>query len=68
MPKKFNRKNCCGCLRGQFVDTMGRTITIGGVHAFEYFIEVRTTTRIMVYHYPNGKDARKAFNALKRVK
>lgn len=66
MPRKYNRKNCCGCLRGQFTDQYGRTITIGGVHAFEYFIEVRTTTRITVYYYPNGKDARKAFNGFKR--
>lgn len=68
MPRKFNRANCSGCLRGQCVDAHGRIITIGGVHAFEYFIEIRTTTKITVYHYPNGKDARKAYNALKRGK
>lgn len=68
--RNFNRKNCTGCIRGSFVDIYGRTITLGGVHAFEYFIEIRQTifteVKIEIFYFPNGKTARQRFQQLKR--
>ena len=68
--RHFNRANCTGCIRDSFIDVHGRTITLGGVHAFEYFIEIRRTVftevKIEIFYYPNGRTARQRFQQLKR--
>lgn len=70
MARTYNRRNCVGLIRDSFVDIHGRTITIGGVHAFEYFIEIRRTVftevKIEIFYYPNGKTARQRFQQLRR--
>lgn len=68
-PKRvYHRANCTGCVRGCFIDQYGRRITISGVHAFSYTIEIVGITTTTVEHYPNGKEARARFNNLKRVR
>lgn len=62
----YNKNHCQGCLRGSFTDQWGRTITIGGIHSYEYFIEIKTITAITIYSYPTGAEARRVFNQLKR--
>lgn len=65
--KNYNRTNCTGTIRGTFTDKYSRTITISGVHAFEYTIEIVTITKaVTTERYKNGKTARKRFNELKR--
>jgi hypothetical protein len=68
--RHFNRKNCTGLFRDSFIDIHGRTITLGGIHAFEYFIEIRRTVftevKIELFYYPNGRIARQRFQQLKR--
>lgn len=68
--RRYNRKNCTGLIRDSFVDIHGRTITLGGVHAFEYFIEIRqavfTEVKIQIYTFPNGRTARARFQQLRR--
>lgn len=68
-PKRvYHRANCTGCVRGRFTDRYGRRITISGVHAFSYTIEIVSITTVTVEHYPNGKEARARFNNLKKVR
>lgn len=68
--RHYNRSNCTGLIRDSFVDIHGRTITLGGVHAFEYFIEIRKTVfseiKIEIFYYPNGRTARQRFQQLRR--
>lgn len=67
--KTYNRANCTGTIRGTFVDKYKRRITISGVHAFEYTIEIVTITKVtIIEHYHNGAEARRRFNNLKRVR
>lgn len=66
--RHYNRANCTGCVRGCFTDQYGRRITISGVHAFSYTIEIMSITTITVEHYHNGAEARVRFNNLKRVR
>ena len=48
---------------------LGRTIVLGGQHAFEYSITVISITgRIVVTDFKNGKEARKEFYKYKRKK
>lgn len=68
MATRFNRNHCTGCVRGCFTDKYGRKITMCGVHAFEYTIEIVSITTIIVEHYPNGATARVRYNNLKRVR
>ena len=60
MARKYtlHRENCDCFIRETIIDVLGRTISIGGRHAFEYTI---TTKK-----FPNGREARKEFSKLKR--
>ena len=59
--------NCTGLIRGQFIDHAGRRITIFGVHAKRYTIEIISILGTPYYeNFPNGKLARKRYNELKR--
>ena len=65
--KQYNKKNCQGCIRGTFTDKYNRTITISGVHAYEYTIEIVTISKVSICEkYKDGKSARKRFQELKR--
>ena len=67
--KTYNRGNCTGIIRGQFTDQYGRKVTISGTHAFEYTIEITIKANVtFTERYPNGKEAHKRFNNLKRVR
>ena len=70
MTRTYHRNKCTGLIRDSFTDVHGRQITIGGVHAFEYFIEIRRTVftevKIEIFYYPNGRVARQRFQQLKR--
>lgn len=50
------------------VDAYGRTIVLGGQHAFEWSITIHTRERIIKTVYPNGREARKEFYKYKRKK
>lgn len=65
--RNYNKSNCTGCVRGQFIDIYERRITIVGQHAFSYTIEIVSILGVSTYErYSNGKQARKRFNELKR--
>ena len=64
--KKYNKDNCDSRLRAVITDKYGRTISLLGKHAFEWEIIIELSGRLIVRQYPNGKEARKAFNQLKR--
>ena len=59
--------HCTGMIRGQFYDMSGRRITISGVHAKRYTIEIISISGIAFYEsFPNGALARKRWRELKR--
>ena len=65
----YHRENCECFIREVIVDAYGRTIVLGGQHAFEYSITVISITgRIVVTNFKNGKEARKEFYKYKRKK
>lgn len=65
--KKFNRNNCTSCVRAVITDKWGRKITLLGQHAFNWEIAITGCTGdIVIKSYPNGNEARKAFQELKK--
>lgn len=65
----YHQENCDCFIREVIVDAYGRTIVLGGQHAFEYSITVISITgRIVVTDFKNGKEARKEFYKYKRKK
>ena len=65
--RNYNKSNCTGCVRGQFIDIYERRITILGQHAFSYTIEIVLILGVSTYErYQNGKQARKRFNELRK--
>lgn len=59
--------HCTGMIRGQFYDVAGRRITMFGVHAKQYTIEIISISGTPFYEgFPNGKLARKRWAELKR--
>lgn len=59
--------HCAGMIRGQFFDHAGRRITIFGVHAKRYTIEIISISGTPFYEsFPNGTLARKRWAELKR--
>lgn len=65
----YHRENCDCFIREVIVDVYGRTIVLGGQHAFEYSITVISITgRIVVTNFKNGKEARKELYKYKRKK
>lgn len=62
-------ENCDTLIREIIVDVYGRTIVLGGQHAFEYSITVISITgRIVITNFKNSKEARKEFYKYKRKK
>lgn len=64
----YHRENCDCFIREVIVDAYGRTIVLGGQHAFEWSITIHTRERIIKTVYPNGREARKEFYKYKRKK
>ena len=65
----YHRENCDYLIREVIVDAYGRTIVLGGQHAFEYSITVISITgRIVTTNFKNGREARKEFYKYKRKK
>ena len=63
--RTYNKANCTGQIRGQFIDKYGRRITILGVFAFSYAIEIASSTSIIIERFDNGTKARARFQQLK---
>lgn len=70
MAKKhiFHREKCNTCIRMSTVDTLGRTITLVGTHAFEWSVAVATNNNMVITQFKNRIDATKEFNKYKRKK
>lgn len=64
----YHRENCNCFVREVFVDILGRTIVLGGQHAFEWSITVYTQDRIIKTIYPTGRQAREEFKKYKKKK
>lgn len=65
--KTYNKKNCVGLVRAEFIDKWGRKIILTGIHAFDWSIYiVGITGNIAIEHYSKGVHARKRFSELKR--
>lgn len=64
----YHRENCDCLIREVIVGVYGRTIVLGGQHAFEWSITIHTRERIVKTVYPNGREARKEFCKYKRKK
>ena len=65
----YHRENCDCFIREIIVDIYGRTIVLGGQHAFEYSITVISITgKAVVTNFKNGREARKEFNNYKKKK
>lgn len=47
-------------------DAWGRTIVLSGQHAFGYSITIITLFGVTRMDYPNGKEARKAYNKFRK--
>ena len=68
MARKYtlHRENCDCFIRETIIDVLGRTISIGGRHAFEYTITIQFNNTITTKKFPNGREARKEFSKYKR--
>ena len=65
----YHRENCDCLIREAIVDVYGRTIILGGQHAFEYSITVVSITgKTVITNFKNGREARKEFQKYKRKK
>ena len=66
MAKKFKRENCDSTLRATVTDTLGRTVSLFGTHAFEWSIVIASDSSITMQAFSKGELARKEFNKYKR--
>lgn len=67
--KRYNKANCTGIIRAEFIDRWGRKIILTGIHAFDWSIYIiGITGNVSVEHYDKGAQARKRFSNLKRKK
>lgn len=66
MAKKYNRNNCDSTLRATVTDTLGRTVSLFGTHAFEWSIVIASDNSITMQTFKKGDIARKEFNKYKR--
>lgn len=64
--RKYNRDNCDNRLRAIITDKWGRTVALFGKHAFEWEIVLQDNGKTIVRSFPNGRQARKEFNNLKK--
>lgn len=66
MAKKYNRNNCDSTLRATVTDTLGRTVSLFGTHAFEWSIVIASDNSITMQTFSKRELARKEFNKYKR--
>ena len=66
MAKKFKRENCDSTLRATVTDTLGRTVSLFGTHAFEWSIVIASDSSITMQTFSKGELTRKEFNKYKR--
>lgn len=62
----FHRENCDCFIRKVVIDAIGRTVILGGQHAFEWTITIKEECKIIKYTFPNGKKAREEFKKYQR--
>ena len=62
----FHRENCESTLRATVTDTLGRTVSLFGTHAFEWSIVIESNNRIVMQTFERGNIARKEFTKYKR--
>jgi hypothetical protein len=60
--RKYHRDNCDCFIRETVTDIYGRTIILGGKHAFEYSITIVTKYSMTTTRYPNGKEFVTGYN------
>ena len=63
---RYKKENCDSRLRAVITDKLGRTVSLFGTHAFEWEIVFESNGKLIARKYPNGKEARAAFNQLKK--
>lgn len=66
--RHFHKENCDSRVRATITDKWGRTISLLGTHAFEWFIVMEAWGKITIQSYPNGSIARREFNNYKKKK
>lgn len=65
--RTYNKRNCVGVVRAEFIDKWGRKIILIGIHAFDWQVYIiGITGRTSIEHFNKGAQARKRFNELKR--
>lgn len=66
--RNYKRENCQGKVRRTILNNDSFGITLNGVHAFEWTIDVlnKKTNAIKSYIYPNRIAALKAISMIKR--
>lgn len=60
--RTYNRDHCCSKVRATITDTLGRTITLMGKHAFEWQIVMECNGKVIIQQFHDGATARKEFN------
>ena len=65
--RTYNKHNCTGIIRAEFIDRWGRKIILTGIHAFDWQIHIVSIIgNISIEHFEKGVLARKRFSELKR--
>lgn len=62
---KYNKKHCDSRVRA-VIKSGSTTITLVGIHAFEWSIVVEEQNRIVITTFKNREEARKEFKKLKK--
>lgn len=66
MAKNYHKENCDSTLRATVTDKLGRTVSLFGVHAFEWSIVIASDNSITMQTFKKGDIARREFNKYKR--
>lgn len=65
--RTYNKHNCVGLVRAEFIDRWGRKIILTGIHAFDWQIHIVSIIgNISTEHFEKGAQARRRFSELKR--
>lgn len=60
--RKFNKQHCDSKLRLTITDSIGRTISVTGKHAYEWSIIIELDNKITITTFSNREQAIKEFN------
>lgn len=66
--RKYNRENCNNRIRMSIKDTLGRTIVLSGIHAFEWRVTILERKNMTILEFKNRVEATKEFNKYKKHK